>query len=397
VGTRIAVVADVHLWNHRAHGWVLEGGINRRCRQSIATLRAAVERAEALGAEAFIVAGDLFDGLRPEPQVIAAAQEALQTKMGVILLAGNHDLVSSVEGDHTLGPLSQTTSVVTSSSLIKIGDTILLCVPFQQGPASKWLPEAVQSLSKECENRYPVMTSSLTKILVTHVGLAHRETPSFLKTAHDVIDSDEFGKLLIDHGIKVGMAGNWHAYHRFTYSANPYQTAARGDISGIQVGALVPTGWDNAGCEEYGTLLIVDTHLDGPVLARSDADFDSVVDWKVVREVITGPRFLNTLDSAVLAHQQGNQAYVRLVTGESGLATTQALLASAISRGDVVAGEVVLDGVDSVIAARSAAEVTRNAKTLDEALEEYVRTMPISDGVDRASVLARARRYLGVF
>lgn len=377
--TRIAVVADVHLWNHRVHGGAAVGGLNRRCRQSLGALRAAVERAEALGAELFIIAGDLFDGVCPEPQLMAAAQNALRTEMGVVVLMGNHDLVSMDEGDHALGPLDPMVTVadVPRLAYTREAGVAVLCVPYQTGPASKWLPDATRALVQEHEKRYPMQQGTIPRVLVTHVGLADEATPAFLKHVPDACDVRFFGALLAEHKISVGLAGNWHTHQRFELGGQ--------GIQAYQIGALVPTGWDNPGMDGYGSLMIVDL-VEDPGVPTGKA--------VVMREDIPGPRFLGNLEAGIAASRVGHKAYVRVPAEDAQVLRARQLLDAAMDRGEIQAGEVVLDAIEARTSARAAAMVARSARTLSEALAEYVASMPLLEGVSREAVLTRARRYL---
>lgn len=89
---RILHLADVHLGaTCSAFGNLAE----KRRKSVLEAFRRLPDAAEREGAAALVVAGDLFDGPRPEPEVVAAARETFR-RLGdagrpVFLIPGNHD------------------------------------------------------------------------------------------------------------------------------------------------------------------------------------------------------------------------------------------------------------------------------------------------------------------
>lgn len=98
----ISFIADTHIANHRRFAGESRACINVRCHTTLNSLEQAVESARGT----LVVLGDIFDTVRPEPQVIAAVQLALWETHTTFLLLGNHDMVSTQPGDHALGPLA---------------------------------------------------------------------------------------------------------------------------------------------------------------------------------------------------------------------------------------------------------------------------------------------------
>ena len=100
--SRWAFVADVHVGNHALFATPTEdAGINSRARRVIDTLAASVSMANTNECTYFCVLGDLFDISKPNPALIDATAHALRQFEGeVILLRGNHDMVS--EGESVL-------------------------------------------------------------------------------------------------------------------------------------------------------------------------------------------------------------------------------------------------------------------------------------------------------
>lgn len=378
--SKIGFVADIHIHNHRRFGGESVSGINRRCGQAISTLEIAVKRAKALGCENLVILGDLFDTNRPDPQVIAAVQSVLTEP--TIILKGNHDMVSTMPGDHTLGPLSPVATIVEEPSVITdLGLFDLVCVPFQPGPAKDWLPKVLKTLLGEKKKEGPARV----KIMALHLGLASQDTAAFLKDSHDQISTVELGELCNTHGIDAVFAGNWHS-HAFFRSANKYFTRL------VQVGSLCPTGWDNPGLEGYGKLVVFDSAERG--------------DKQIIVETIPGPRFLNVdrqvhgdssemFNAIKLREDTGSwKLYVRLLTPPDLVASQTAFLEEQKERKIFEDGEVVVDSSHARVAARTAATSAKSAETLDEAIASYISSMPLEPSVDRQSVIALTKKYL---
>jgi hypothetical protein len=377
---KLACVADVHLGNHRRFGGSLEVGMNKRCRAVLDGLEDALDLAVRERCAAFFIAGDLFDYVRPEAQLVAAAQGAFARaqsasgdKMRVVLLRGNHECVSAAAGDHALGPLRPVVEVVerpTSYGLGADGQSIAVgCVPYQPGSAMLWLPEAVGKAFGDSKPKGEL------RVLVMHLGIADDKTVPWLRNSHESVQVSFLEDLCKHHHIGVVLAGNWH--DRRTWSL------CGGRTSVLQVGALVPTGFDNPGLDGYGGVALV--------TVGESAGVD-------VREVI-GPRFVKCTpgDTALLraAQEYEGQVYVEMTAPADQLASSATLLDELVQAGAIADGVALPDAKEIQVAARAAASAARSSETLNEALAAFVADMPLEDGVDRDAVLERTRRYLG--
>lgn len=363
---KLAFVADVHVGNHRRHGGPMLSGLNDRCRLSAAVLDAARRRAAELDAE-FFVLGDLFDSSRPEPQVVAAVQRALLPSAHVLL--GNHDMVSTARGDHALGPLDgyEGISVYESPQVLSFDDdkVEVIMVPFQPGPAAEWLPQVMERLSVSLEDSGRVQA----RVLCLHLGIIDENTPPWLRGADDAVPLELVQKLSMDLGCDAVLAGNWHS-RQFWLTAGRYQI--------MQVGTLCPTGWDNPGLEDYGTLAVFDSETG--LLSHTE---------------IPGPRFVKLrAGQQTVGSTFGNQIYVQMVAGTEERQQSEAVLSAQRDKGRIVGYEVVPDDLESETAARSAAFAARSSETFDQALAAFVREMPLEDGVEREHVLSLSRKYI---
>lgn len=368
---KIAFVADVHLGNHAKHGGPLVGGLNLRCRLVLGALEAARKLATAEDCSHLVVCGDLFDTARPEPQVVAAAQYVfaakgpMPTEPEVIVIKGNHDIVTDEQGDHALGPLRPVATVPEGPTAIplwkgtKVGPR-LWAVPFQAGPSSGWFSAALEKLAAEDTGAGP-------RILALHLGIRDERTAPWLREATDAIGVEELAALMERHRIEWAFAGNWHDPRKWEM----VDGGAVGTRHVVQVGCLAPTGWDNPGLA-YGTMAVLDTESKRPP--------------KIIR--VPGPRFVASAEEARLAASDGCTPFVRLKGGGAEGEAEAAQNAGAVA---VEVGPA--DASEAQAALRTAAALARSADNVEEALAAYVGQLPVDPDL-RPKVLERCRRYL---
>jgi hypothetical protein len=362
---KFGIISDLHLANHKAHGGPVVAGLNTRCRLALDVLRRAVSRAVELKCEALFILGDVFDTWRPEPQIVAAVQEILsKVPMDVAVLEGNHDMVSMAEGDHSLGPLAPVATVLSAPEVLTVRGHKVFAVPYQPGPAVEWLPRVMQA---------PDAHGAVALLL--HLGISTPDMPSYAKEANDQVPLKLLMELMERLSIPAAFAGNWHQH--------VVHASRSGRSRAIQVGALVPTGWDNPGVDGYGTLVVYDPTLVG------------VARWVI--EAIPGPRFIN-LDNYGLSLptfvDKGWRLFPRVKVGPEKAAQAVAWLEEQRQHGMIAEGEVEVDAAEARAAARTAATVAQDAGTFEEALMGFVQQMPLLVDVDRTQVLLRAREFL---
>jgi hypothetical protein len=220
--------------------------------------------------------------------------------------------------------------------------THIIGVPWCAGDVREWLPGV---LAEYCGD-LPKRPKKLPRVLVGHFGIADADTPSYLRGSHDSVEADYLGRLCAEHDITHVFAGHWH--QRNGWRVN--------DVRIHQLGALVPTGWDNPGFVGYGHVAILDCDT-------------GEVSWTE----IPGPRFLgaNMADDDELITTAESQDY------------------------HIYVDDAPREDPGIKEAARAAAEAAQSSSTLDDAVAAYVEEMPLDEGVDRAAVLAKAKEYLG--
>lgn len=375
---RIGFLADPHLGNFRLHGGPLAGGLNDRARHVTDVLQRAATVFQREACSAVMVLGDLFDVDRPEPPLLRAAQrwlDGLRREVGpVYIIVGNHDQHSTSPGDHALAPLADHAHVVDVAtripSLTPEGSPVeVLAFPFEPGRAAEWMEAAVARMEATVG---PPPAPGVVRLLVLHAGVIDDRTPVYLHAAHDALPLDQLRALGRRLGCACVFAGNWHE-RRTWLDTTP---------GVVQVGATVPTGWDNPGRKGYGSAVVYDT------------DHATVTCHEVL-----GPRFLKLTSLKELAdlHQrtlQGERLFVRLVLPADQRAPGLAALAAAQADGRLHSSELVVDGDAERALGADAAARARAQTSLDAALGAYITAMALPSGVTPEAVLARTRAFL---
>lgn len=367
--TRYAFIADLHLWNHRAFGGTVTAGLNARAREGLDVLRRACAAAREAHCSRLFILGDLFEGVDPKPQMIAAVQRILhESGLDVRILAGNHERVSMADGDHALGPVGPPSQskvgVYEKPTLFEFPspEPLVVALPHTPGFGAGAFAEALEMLAKGAARG--VLTSAPRRLLVMHHGIAGGGTPGYL--SGDGIPIDVVWEVARRHGFAAVLAGDWHRHRVYSDAAV--------DCVAIQLGALVPHDWRDEGMEDYGRVVIYD----------STENLIDIVE-------VPGPRFVLARDAQAAhdavgaAGKAGHHLYLRYVRQSD---------AAPFEAPEGVECENEVDTEEAEIAARSAAMAAKGAGTLEGAVESYVAEMPLDEGVDRAAVLARVQGYL---
>jgi hypothetical protein len=382
---RLAFIGDVHLGNHRQYGGDVVCGMNARFRTILRALDEAIVWANDQGCTDLVILGDVFDTPKPLPQQLAALRSSLVLFHGAVhLLVGNHDRVSGESGDHGLGPLRTLAdggNIDVYDEPTWIGDStveVLLC-PFDARPVKEWLPPLL-------ENKTAIASAHGQRapetIVCGHFGLwEHRQAGEqpWLTSAADAAEVDWVARLCSQHAVDHLYVGNYHTHFRWTTHG----------VFLHQLGALVPTGFDNPGFS-YG---VVETWPDdkwtlipgprfvvvssGEELGKAASKADATgcflyADWRVSPEGYTA-----TVEAA-----EATMLGVDPVSGEP-----------LLPQGSIV--EVHVDRKFSKLRAAQAAGAARSSETLTEAMHAFVSKHPMPPHVSREAVLEHVRRFLG--
>jgi hypothetical protein len=362
----LAFVADLHVGDHRRWGVPSRGHIapmNSRAVAIVEILKEARRQAEKAGATDFFVLGDVFDTSAPTPQHVAEVQHALRsTTMTAHVLVGNHDQVSDQRGDHALISMDgwHNIRVYERPDVLYLDGWQVHLVPYRPGRADEYLLPALDELVSTADP----LRAGEERVLCLHLGLRGEQTPKWLSNSHDSIDA----KAIPRDVYAYTLAGNWHG--RAVVLKNV-----------IQVGALVPTGFDNPGLTGYGSLVLLDGG--GPKAAELD-----------------GPRFvraagLGELKAALEAISARTTAWktylsIRCTPDEKAEARE---LCELYGHEDF---EVLSDKEAAEAAARDAASATAyvSADGVQAAVTAYVQAMALPPDVDRQQVTGMALGYL---
>lgn len=380
---RWAAIADVHVGNHQGRA----GGpamltMNTRCQQVIAALAEA--RKQAQHCTRFYILGDLFDNEKPTPQMIAAVAEALQVDVldgpEIHVLLGNHDRVSATKGDHALGWLAKTLKgnvhdfpTMISPSMSEVH----YIVPFQAGPAAQYIRLALAKLFITDSERIGIVH----RVLFIHAGICDPQTEAeqpWAANADDAIRLHELFKLCHEFEITHVYAGNWHKRGQWTHThADGFTTVV------TQVGALVPTGWDNPGLFGYGGLEFFEAGA-------------------MQRQEIFGPRFvtetLSSIDDTKRLYPAhvGVNVYLRIECTASEIVDVTAKCESLQTAEQIGSWTLKLDTTLERASAQAGARIASSATSLNTAVRTYIDALQMPVNVDRVNVLNRCAKLLGI-
>lgn len=353
-------IGDVHLGNHRRFAKPWRNGCNSRFQQTLAVLNEALQQAPRDNMTAIL--GDLFDTVRPSPQMIREVQDVLRDHH-VVIIAGNHDKASEDPRDNALAPLESSTCHVvdTEPELWTFRKRSVCFAPFRAEQAAHWIAADIHELELTLK-RLSLSINDCT--YATHVGLIDSKTPPWLLHAVDAVTLDVFPR-----GLRV-VAGNWHHYKALTSRIT-------------QIGALVPTGFDNP--SEIGKL----------------KDYGMVLTEGVMHPTqLAGPRFyklyMEELRDASMRRTSGpDTVYLQVIAESAEMTEAHELLACMIAEKRVVGGEVVLDAAEKMAARNAAASAVRKSSSIDEAIHAYVGklALPADTVVTKDAVAARVLHY----
>lgn len=374
---RVALAADVHIANFKTMGGELEGGINRRCRLVLDALRRAVTVAVQEGAGRFFILGDLFDTDTPSPAIIAAAIDALRhPDIQIEIIPGNHDVTSSAVGHSALAPLRRAGIGVVDEAALVVVKTIaeFLFVPYEPGKVAEWFPRRVEQLA--------AVEAQAPRVLLAHAGLADAAMAPWLQTAG--VSVDVVGDLIRKHGIQFCATGDFHQRREWYRNDSGMWGRGNGGFGDgtlrwprlLQVGALVPCDFGDQ--PPHGSITILD--LDK---------------WTLKEIEIPGPRFITVTDrEPLLIPKDGNTYFLRVQSDVKNRDASTAMIQDAKARGHVADGRVDVDRTEIKAQAATAAKNASSAISTEGAIDDYVRSMPIEDGVDRDVVTQLVKGYL---
>ena len=319
---KFAVIADVHVGNHRRFARPsCMPGINSRCVDILDVLEQAVCRAEARNAN-LIVAGDLLDRPDTDPRILAEIRRCFRyVDQKLDLLVGNHDSWSSRHGDHGLGVFEPFFNHRRARGLGRY------CVMDFRGDTSGRDTLSLSWSSPEDELRpHP------PRLLFAHMGVIHTDTPPWLCESTTAVHEDDAVEVMdkLYPYAEILFCGDWHRHY----------VGHGGRVR--QVGALVPTGFDNPSTvaeldpaqDPYGTVYIVDVPDDPAGAVKAE------------RLVLPGPRFVPIKttrrgwrgvwkEAAAKAHEHKHVLFLQITVPAGDVHATVAEIDRAVHREEV--------------------------------------------------------------
>ena len=367
---KLAFVADLHVGNHKALASPGVNGVNSRCQETLDQLQKAVQVANKELA-ALVILGDLVDTATPKPQILTEITRILAgCEAGVHILKGNHDSVSSAEGDHALGTLGLHPGIKVyekpESVHLEGTKTHMWFVPFRAGAASAWFRKDVAELSSWLDENYPETENVVCGF---HLGVADGDTKHYMRGHDDSITVSELVSITKKHK-KIGkfVCGNWHNRQRWERK--------RPKLEILQVGALCPTGWDNPGVEGYGGVAL----LDGLTM-------------ELKMHETGGPRFTSYVGVGPVEKATADE-YVEVLVPSDEKREAEKILKELKNSSRIRGYRIKIDTTKERASAKRAASSTRSADNINSALENYVKYMKMPDSVSKKSVLNKCREYL---
>ena len=393
----LAITADLHLPAGRAG----RPARDDRERLVLGTWREALKLANDAGADAMVVAGDVFDTPCPAPWQVGnfAAAARIEAGCPVYLMAGNHDVEDKwrhalmafpYSGESAgIGPMGGAGDVryigLDRYSLAE-GMCEALSVPYEPHSAlgGDWLGGKLKFMQLPSSKR-----GIPKRILISHLGIAADDSPEYMRHGRDVISVSELLALQRSYGISAAFLGNWHGERDFL--GDPEHRA-------YQIGALCPTGFDNPGPQgAYGRILLYDTVAREVRALRARHPTYQMLDAEEGIALLT-ERILIAQSSAEGVERMFDHAvdhYRVRVRSEEERAAVLAisaaiekigLLAPFVRVAPVWAAEIAEEARDR---STSAAEVVRSAGalTLEQRIARYVEAKGVREGIDPSQVV----------
>lgn len=356
-GGLLAFCADIHIGNHRhgAHDTKV-GGVNSRCQIAIAAFKFALKVAKQRGAGMFVVGGDGLDQRRPEPPVIAAVDKALAAEAAdipVIWIPGNHEMMDARAdtGNTALEPFYKHASVPREPEwfVLEAMGASVFCVPFDGRQTMTDYLRALLPVQKENEAR--------KKILATHVGVFDDDSPPWLR-GKDAIHKDMLFHAMEEGGFDAAFVGNFHENRQWVKDGRTV----------YQVGPLCPASFSDAGVfPKVGGLAIYDGE-----------DVDLVE--------IPGPRFLKVAKGASLRAQVDKCA-----AGCTFFTRMEDAADVPDEPGEYVGVGGTVEVVEPPLPVDPAG--LPSADSAEEAIDTFVSSMELPQGVAHADLLATTLDY----
>lgn len=365
--------ADVHIGNHKQFAKSVPGlpEINSRCLTTIEAYVHFLKMSERVACRPVVV-GDLYDTDKPSPMLYKVLIDSMPTGARPLVIKGNHDSTSTFRHHNALG-IAESGIVDTIPTIYRRfdGKIEMWCVPFQAGPAKTWLPEVLDHLAQESK----ADPLNVDRLLCVHLGIQDDYTSVHMRGHNDSITVSQLKKLASKHKISKIIAGNWHDHKEWRV---PIVGNKKG-LHIVQLGALVPTGFNNPGKDSYGGMYI--------------HSFNDESYWMELPSI----RFVKASSTKNIPKVVGDyvgKCYVQVTVPPSEYNEAMALCNEMKDDGYIIDFKLVTNKKSLEAKSKQSINATKSADTLEKALDNFVKTMPLDSSVDRNSVLNKAKGYL---
>jgi DNA repair exonuclease SbcCD nuclease subunit len=378
---KIAFFSDVHIANHKSLNDIpffkdaAISGINIRCAVASGVLERALKVADDARCSEVFIEGDLFDGARPEPPVLAHVMRILESykNLTINILLGNHEQVVLDTANHALGPLAfvKNVRIITTCASTRLASCDVWHIPFRSATSFEASLAGLFTSGAAKEKSF--------RILGCHLGIWDSATPAWGQAGTDAISIERLLMLCKEYQIDAVMAGHWHRHVEW----QPFN-----GIHIVQLGCLCPTDWRDSFGDAVGKVTIVEGVKNK---------------WLGTETVeIPGPRFVSCEKPDVSElkrfrglSEEGNFVFARMrCTEEIGMQAASEWLGNRKEEKSILGFEVLPDDQTNQIQARTAATLARCETGLAESLAAFVKNMPMEEGVNRDKVLALSKKYL---
>lgn len=334
-----AIIADLHAGNHKSIAGEEVDGIGEWYRYLLQNVRAVARLPKV---DTVFVAGDVFDVWNPPPHVVAALmREVYHAPPNVSPrrwygARGNHDMRSDMAHDNSMGGLAWMDLFVPVEVPLLV-DTVWV-VPFGHDALALTPPDGAS-------------------FVVAHHGIWSDATAPYLRGTRHARSAADVEAWCKAHGVAGYFAGDWHRRH----------VHKEKDPAIVQIGALCPVSFSDAGSYRYGTVILLD---------------EVTAEYTVLE--LPGPRFVvEELSSSLPAMPKGCDGFARVRKHDTDLDLTKLGYKKV----------EVLETVDDAATARVALDSTRS-EAVQEAYHLWVNAEPSIPEEHRERVFKRGVELL---
>lgn len=361
--------ADLHIGNHLQFAHEFMPGVNSRCAETVKAYSEFSKYAVKWDYK-LVTVGDLYDSDKPTPSIYKYVDKNTSVISRPIMIKGNHESTSSFSEHHSLGVMPPGDVVDSRVRVFSLTTVDLWAIPFQTGPAKKWLPEQLKKLKDN-------VNEDKTTVMAIHLGIQDDSTPKHMQNHNDSITVGQLKKLAAEYKIDKVIAGNWHE-HMEWYVKLP---KVNRHLHIVQLGALTPTGFNNPGLHNYGGMYFINTTGDCGWVELPNIRFVKVNGVKNIPKA--------------LGHYSEN-CYVQVTVHPTHYNESIKICQDMKESGYIKDFKIVTNKKAMESRSRKVASATKSAKNLNEAIDTYVKKIAVNKGVSKTKIKNKIKQYIKV-